>query len=71
MVAPQVVVIDELGQALFELTWQVVGATETSSGVTECDSCTRERRDVRVPAQTPAHRTIATEVTKRALKLRI
>ena len=24
MVAPQVVLIDELGQALFELTWQVV-----------------------------------------------
>ena len=24
MVAPQVVVIDELGQGLFELTWQVV-----------------------------------------------
>src|SRR5208282_3596560 len=29
------------------------------SGVTECDSCSSERRDVRVPDQAPARRTIS------------
>jgi CubicO group peptidase (beta-lactamase class C family) len=38
--------------------------------VTECDSCASGRRDVRVPALSPVHRTIATEVTERAPRLK-
>jgi hypothetical protein len=38
---------------------------KTSSGGTACASCASGRRDVRVPDQAPARRTIPTEVTAR------